>query len=268
MMITQKKPAYRYPTEEWILTLTLLATGLIALLIAGSTFFTGLLFVGVLLAYSYLQTRAMHNAIRRSPHPIPLKTLNQLAVILQESRGVLGAPEVDFLVAGRRGLNAYAFGLANPKTVVLFAELVEVMDAEELAFIIGHELGHVQLGHTTLNTLVGGLAGIPGDARLSFVLRAIFRSWNRACEYSADRAGLLACGNVNKAVSALLKVASQGEARTSTDLSRVYQQLEARESHVGGEVAEFFQTHPLTFKRIRKLRGFAKSGAYRAWMKG
>jgi hypothetical protein len=38
-----------------------------------------------------------------------------------------------------------------------------------------------------------------------------FLWWNRACEYSADRAGLLACGRLHKAISALVKLAEGAE---------------------------------------------------------
>ena len=68
-------------------------------------------------------------------------------------------------------------------------------------------LGHVALGHTWLNTLVGGIAGIPGSFLGGSDLDMAFLGWNRTCEYSADRAGLLACGSLEKAISALIKLA-------------------------------------------------------------
>ena len=45
-----------------------------------------------------------------------------------------------------------------------------------------------------LNWLVGGMAGIPSPFMASALLAMAFLWWNRACEFSADRAGLLACG--------------------------------------------------------------------------
>ena len=85
------------------------------------------------------------------------------------------------------------------------------MDADELRFIIGHEMGHVALGHTWLNSLVGGMAGIPSSSTSSAILTLAFLSWNRTCELSADRAGLLACGSLDKAVSSLIKLVAGPE---------------------------------------------------------
>ncbi len=103
-------------------------------------------------------------------------------------------------------MNAYTFGMVEPQVVVVYAGVFSIMDADELRFIIGHELGHIRLGHTWLNSLVGGMAGIPSPYVAAILLYIAFRWWNRACEYSADRAGLLACGKPEKAASALIKL--------------------------------------------------------------
>jgi len=57
------------------------------------------------------------------------------------------------LCRAQREMNAYTFGLSDPR-VVCSIQPFQVMDAEELSFIIGHELGHVALGHTWLNSLI------------------------------------------------------------------------------------------------------------------
>jgi Zn-dependent protease with chaperone function len=170
---------------------------------------------------------------------------------------------VQVFVAPNDRLNAYTFGLSSPKVVVLHSALLPVMDADELRFVLGHELGHVRLGHTRLNSLVGGMAGIPSPFLASALLTMAFLWWNRACEYSADRAGLLACGKPHKAVSALVKLAAGPEARTQADLERALLYIEAEDDQALSSLSETLTTHPMMVRRIEELRRYATSSEYR-----
>jgi Zn-dependent protease with chaperone function len=154
-------------------------------------------------------------------------------------------------------LNAYTFGLSDPKVVVLYSGLLQVMDEDELRFIIGHEMGHVALGHTWLNSLVGGMAGIPSSSIASVILRMAFLWWNRACELSADRAGLLACGRIDKATSALIKLVAGPTGLTPAGLEAAYRQIDAEDDTPWGAVGETFQSHPMLIRRIQELRQYA-----------
>jgi Zn-dependent protease with chaperone function len=159
-------------------------------------------------------------------------------------------------------LNAYTFGLSSPKVVVLYSALFEAMDEEEILFILGHELGHVALGHTWLNSLVGGMAGIPSSFSAAALMSMAFLWWNRACEYSADRAGLLACGKIEKAVTALLKLAAGPYARNARNLEGIYRQIDAEDDTFLGSLNEILGTHPLLVRRIQELRQYARSDQY------
>ncbi len=79
------------------------------------------------------------------------------------------------------------------------------MDETELCFIIGHEMGHVALGHAWLiHFLVEwGCSCLPGGA---VVITLALRCGNSVVRIFADRAGLLACGSLTKAVSALAQL--------------------------------------------------------------
>jgi len=48
--------------------------------------------------------------------------------------------------------------------VVLYSALLQVMDRDELLFILGHELGHGAWATPGLMSLVGGIAGIPSSS--------------------------------------------------------------------------------------------------------
>jgi Zn-dependent protease with chaperone function len=137
------------------------------------------------------------------------------------------------------------------------------MDPAELRFIIGHELGHVRLGHTRLNSLVGGLAGIPASGGAAAMLALAFLNWNRACELSADRAGLLACGRLDKAVSALVKLVAGPQGLTHAGLEAAYRQIDAEDDTWLGGLAEAFGSHPLLIRRINDLRQWAGTESYR-----
>jgi Zn-dependent protease with chaperone function len=147
--------------------------------------------------------------------------------------------------------------------VVLYAGIFTIMDEDELRFIIGHELGHVRLGHTWLNSLVGGMAGIPSPYGAAVLLYFAFRWWNRACEYSADRAGLLACGKPEKAASALIKLEiGPSGMGTVQDWQQALRRIEAQDDHLENNLLEMLSTHPMTIRRLDALRQYAASPEY------
>jgi Zn-dependent protease with chaperone function len=138
------------------------------------------------------------------------------------------------------------------------------MDRDELQFILGHEMGHVALGHTWLNSLVGGMAGIPAPYSASYLLILALRWWNRACEFSADRAGLLACGNTGKALSALVKL-ELGPSGTSLEaFQRALQRIEAEDDDLLSNLSELLATHPMIVKRLEQIKDYARSKEYQA----
>jgi Zn-dependent protease with chaperone function len=159
-------------------------------------------------------------------------------------------------------INAYTFGLTQPNDLVLFSSLFKIMDDDELRFVVGHELGHSVLGHTWLNSLVGGMSGLPTSLGAAVIFIFSLRWWNRACEFSADRAGLLACGSPAKAVSALIKLASAGRAQDSATLQRAMAAIEAEDDDLLNDLAETLSTHPMFVRRIHELRQWAGTPEY------
>ena len=57
-------------------------------------------------------------------------------------------------------INAMAIGLDKP-IIVLNSGLIDVMDDDELRFVLGHELGHVLSGHAVYRTLLGVMLVLP-----------------------------------------------------------------------------------------------------------
>lgn len=216
-----------------------------------------------MLVISYLLNRAHHNSLIEKAYPVTRQTEPELANLVNDCAVRLGSGSFNTFIAPGNTLNAYTFGLVEPQVVVVYAGVTRIMDADELRFIIGHELGHVRLGHTWLNSLMGGMSGIPSPYLAAILLYFSFRWWNRACEYSADRAGLLACGKPEKAASALIKIAGGSSAARSAEAQRqALNRIEAEDDELENNLREMLSTHPMTVRRLKALREYAVSQEY------
>lgn len=263
MSRTYDTTAYRYPSERLILALTMFLVFGVIVVTATATLFTGLIFIAIVVGLSYFSSRSHHKALIRQAQRVTPSGTPNLAAFVKGCAAILRPEPVEVFIAPSPVLNAYTFGLDTPKVVVLYTSLFKVMDEDELRFILGHELGHVKLGHTRLNSLIGGMAGIPSSSGASALLNMAFLWWNRACEYSADRAGLLACGKPEKAVSALIKLVAGPQANTPAGMELAYRKIDAEDDTLLGSLNESLSTHPMIIRRIRELRRYAGSRQYR-----
>jgi len=255
--------AYRYPYESLILWLTIGLVLAIIAFTAAATVCLSVVFVIAVLLLSFFASQRHHRVLIERAMPVTPSTLPGLAHIIAQARQRLRVEPVNAFIVPSRTLNAYTFGLSSPKALVLYDALLKVMDRDELQFVIGHELGHVALGHTWLNSLVGGMAGIPAPYSASYLLILALRWWNRACEFSADRAGLLACGKPSKALSALVKLEAGAAGASPEAFQRALQRIEAQDDDLLSNLGELLATHPLIVKRMEQLKQYAQSPDYR-----
>ena len=252
---------YRFPHEQLTLGLTLLLLTTVLALTAGLTLCFLPLFLFVFLLVAYRLNRAHHRQLLAGGLRASREQTPELFTLAAECvRRLRPGPVEIFIVPGRQ-INAYTFGLAQPKVVVLYQQLLKTMEPDELRFVLGHELGHVALGHTWINTLLGGMAGVPASIGAVVIITLAFRWWNRACEYSADRAGLLACGRPEKAISALIKLVAH-DADTPAEQQRALLVIEKEDDSAFNRMAETLSTHPMLVRRIEELRRFAASPLY------
>jgi Zn-dependent protease with chaperone function len=107
------------------------------------------------------------------------------------------------------------------------------------------------------------MAGIPSRYLAAVVLYFSFRWWNRACEYSADRAGLLACGNPQKAYSALIKlVGGPAAMRSLQGWQQTMERIETENDHLENNLGELMSSHPMIVRRLQALREYAATPEY------
>ena len=135
---------------------------------------------------------------------------------VQEAGTILDLPSIpEVYLAGGGEINAFTAGVKKP-IVVLTSAAVDLLTDDELFFVIAHELGHIKSGHVLyyqIAEFVPVLGEMVGAATLgisnlfSTGLEAMLLNWKRTSEFTADRAGLLACQDVNVAISAMMKIA-------------------------------------------------------------
>jgi Zn-dependent protease with chaperone function len=253
---------YRYPYEYVILVVTILVVLMVIALTATATVCASAIFVPAVVIMGYLTSRSNHQALLAQARQVTAQTAPELEHLIKVNTARLQVEPVNIFVVQSRQLNAYTFGMDSPKAIVLYSSLFKIMDLDEIQFILGHEMGHVKLGHTWLNTLVGGMAGIPSSMGAAAIMELAFRWWNRACEYSADRAGVLACGKPNKAISALVKLEAGPVALTQAGMQAALQKIDREDDDFSHNLAEILASHPMIAKRIVEIQKFIKTAEY------
>lgn len=253
---------YRYPYEYLILIATIVVVLLVIAFTAAATVCTSAIFIPLVVIMGYFASRTKHQELLAQAQQVTPQTAPEMIPLIKTNYARLQVEPVNVFIVPSRQLNAYTFGMDSPKAIVLYSSLFSIMDHDEIQFILGHEMGHVKLGHTWLNTLVGGIAGIPSSLGAAAIMELAFRWWNRACEYSADRAGVLACGKPNKAISALVKLEVGPAARTQAGMQAAIQHLESEDDDIMHNLEEMLASHPMIAKRVEQIRQFTITQEY------
>ena len=194
--------------------------------------------------------------------------------IVRDSAYILDLPEVpELYVMQDPAPNAMAIGSDHP-FIVINTGLVDLLDDEELRFVVAHEVGHILSGHAVYRTMAmiltnlgARLAWLPfGNIAISAILMGL-NEWQRKSELSADRAGLLAGQDVEAGKRALMKLA--GGARL-TEMNAESFREQAREYDAAGDVRDGLlkflnllnRSHPYAVVRFVELDRWADGGDY------
>ena len=186
----------------------------------------------------------------------------------------IGVPEV--FVKHSKVLNAYTLATEDAAPIVVFhSELLEVMNPQEIMFIMGHECGHIHNHHGIYNTMAvllslpaSGLLGqIPGVSHALMLAQVGFRlflnHWSRCAEITCDRAGLICCEDLRASQFALAKLAT-GMKDGDVNLDQLLKQIEQFQQ-TPARFSELLASHPLVPKRIDALRQFERCVTLHDW---
>jgi Zn-dependent protease with chaperone function len=193
---------------------------------------------------------------------------------LRDGAYILDLPTVPELYIWQNPMvNAFALGTDKP-FIVITTGMVNLCDAEELRFVVGHELGHVLSGHAVYRTMLYHLINLA--QRIAWMpigymgIRAIvwgLEEWYRKSELSCDRAGLLACQDIDAGRRQLMKLAG-GAYMSELSADAFHEQAHEYDAvpDVRDGLLKILQlegtTHPFAVVRFAELDRWAESGDY------
>jgi heat shock protein HtpX len=238
-------------------------------------------------AYWYSDKFALRMAGAREVTPQEAPDLHRLVAALAQ-RANLPMPKV--YIVESEAPNAFATG-RNPQhgAVAVTTGIMRLLDRDELAGVLAHELGHIKNRDTLVSTVAatvagaitmlanmaqwallfgggssedeeGGAGGMVGGLLLLIVApiaaTLIQLAISRTREFGADTAGAQVAGNPIALASALRKL--------ETWSTRVPMAVNPATAHLyivnplhGGAVANLFSTHPPIAQRIARLEQLA-----------
>ncbi|MBD2385026.1 M48 family metallopeptidase [Cylindrospermum sp. FACHB-282] len=170
-----------------------------------------------------LRLQSLGSEIRVTPNNFP--QLHQPLVETCQILDVANLPEM-YLFRGTGHINTYVVGVEK-SIIGINLDGMEWLNPEELLFVLGHEVARIKSQHmiyhqmaivmpalkNLLSSTTLGLGGlIAGGLELALY------NWLMMARFTADRAGLLACQDIDVATTALIKLAGLPEEYLTTSV--------------------------------------------------
>ena len=196
---------------------------------------------------------------------------------------ILSCPVPELYITTNPVLNAYTAGQRRT-CIVLHSGLIEKLTPDELCFVIGHEIGHIngahglyrQLGDLLIRywDLLASVVPIPGLGLLRVPLLLAYWEWYRRAEFTCDRAALLCVQDLEPSLRALSKLAGtvngyEDEVDLESAISQVQAHKEVNKLVMLVAILEnATNTHPFIPVRLKTLREWAGGEEYRRVLAG
>jgi uncharacterized tellurite resistance protein B-like protein len=172
--------------------------------------------------------------------------------------------EIEVYVNQDSRFNAACYPPMKDKVLLfLTSSLLEKFSQKELAFVIGHEIGHYLFEHTRfpVDYILQNHGG-----RLSPLHAMKMYAWIRNAEITADRVGMICCRDFDVAANTFFKLSSGiTTAAFQFNLKDYLAQLEDLRGEVSEQEADpqdWFSTHPFNPMRLKALEVFIQGQSY------
>jgi Zn-dependent protease with chaperone function len=200
--------------------------------------------------------------------------------MFREACSILDIKEVpEIYVSTNPNPNAFSFGI-DRYTVILLSGLIDMLNEDELLYVVGHELSHIKCDHMMYKTLLYILAYLGVEvfgmlfkvaAITFFPLEMALRSWERRAEFSCDRGGLLVNQNRDVVEKTMLKLAGSAKSLLpEINIKEVLKQadeLQDMDDELFVRAMKMYHTafrsHPFPIIRIKELHNWSQSDQYR-----
>ena len=180
----------------------------------------------------------------------------------------------DFSMTWAYDISMGTEGAKSPRITAL-SGAVDLLEDDESSFLIGHEIGHIMAGHkpfhNVLITLYTPLMKMIPNAEIWMsLLRPMLLQWYRTSDYTADRAGLLACQDINVALKTMTKMSGMpkkyyNQINTDSILKQAVE-FERKNQQLAEGLIQNLSINtacaPWMVVRAAKLYQWYKSGAY------
>ena len=248
----------RSPREHRV-ALSLLLTVPVTLAVIGLMFHqitptqVALFFIAGMVFVSLSRGRLLGSSIRARPEEFP-----DLVALVDRVARRLGVAPPQIFIRDDYFVPVNAVGLGEPYALVISSQYLLLFGTDELAFMIGRELGHIAAGNTRLLSLINA------TGRSNALIASLFGGWIRQTEYTADRAGML-CTTPEAAVKAIAISTFHASGRR-VEAAMLADQRRDIESDLTLRLGEFTGNMPYAVNRVRALETFVTSDTYRYWM--
>lgn len=202
------------------------------------------------------------------------KVLPELYLMCEEVKAKLGFVEnVDFYIIGDNSVNARSWATDDeerPHIITINSGLYNLMNEEELKFVIGHEIGHLINEDAVIQDIFNFI--YPDEEtkeNCPEFLEKRINLYYQLAELGADRYGYMANENLEACVSAIFKIAS------GLLLDKMSVSIDALIAENNNRLNYFLKdggvsegTHPVNPIRIHALELFAEAKTQTALNRG
>lgn len=170
-------------------------------------------------------------------------------------------------------VNAYTSGYKDNTLLTIYSGAVDLLSKEQLDYIIGHEFGHIKSKHLLYHMMAEMFASfanqLPIASDLIMPIRIALTYWHRMSEFSADRAGLLACQDIDAAINTEIITAGVPKKYFDSvnrdaflEQAKEFEYLLTDAETVIKNIAVLDNTHPWTVLRAAELIKWYELGEY------
>lgn len=224
----------------------------ISLIFTTVTLGCGFFLLGIIIFWGWFQLSGSNNLDQYER--VTQNNYPELWKITQDLRSDWKMGEIDIYFNPTNQINASASDFGKDFIIINKGLWRSITDTDQRKFVIGHEMGHIGLGHSWLRILAHQADNVFERSLLGFLYNFLLLHYSRMKELSADRIGLLSCKNLDAALK-VLAVLEFGDQKFSGKLADNSATLE-------DSFSDLFSSHPDIYQRGKELIKFSKTSNF------